>query len=217
LTAGYRKRMYDLLDLYKRPLKDSEPVLCIDEKSLQLLDHTRKPLPMSAGKPARLDYEYARRGTTNLFVAVEPRAGKRVGSVTQRRTKADFVAFVEDLVGRTYAAATRVHLVLDNLNIHFRKCFVEILGKQKAADLLRRVKFHYTPIHGGWLNMAQIEIGILNRQCLDRRIPDRDTLRHEVDAWQQERNDQKRTIEWTFTRQDADLKLSHHYVPLLTG
>jgi hypothetical protein len=217
LTEDYRKRMYNLLALYARPLKASEPVICIDEKSLQLLDHSRKPLSMSAGKPGRFDYEYTRRGTANLFVAVEPKAGKRVVSVTERRTKVDFVAFVEDLVSRTYATATRIHLVLDNLNTHFRSCFVEVLGKQKATSLLRRVKFHYTPTHGSWLNMAEIEIGILSRQCLNRRIPDRNTLRHEVDAWQLGRNDQKRTIEWTFTRQDADLKLSRHYVPLLTG
>jgi DDE superfamily endonuclease len=217
MTEEYRRRMYDLLRLYARPLKPEEPVICIDEKSFQLLGHTRNPLPMSQGKPIRVDYEYTRRGTANLFVAVEPKAGNRIVSVTERRTKVDFVAFIEDLVSRTYKTATRIHLVLDNLNTHFRKCFIDILGRTKAARLLRRVKFHYTPIHGSWLNMAEIEIGILARQCLGERIPDQDTLRNQINAWQLDRNEQKKTIEWTFTRQEADLKLSRHYVPKLTG
>jgi len=216
LTEEYRTRMYDLLELYARPMSCAEPVICIDEKSLQLIGHSRAPLPMDSHSPEKVDYEYVRNGTTNLFVAVEPKAGQRTVSVTERRGKVDFVAFVCDLLTHTYAKARRVHLVLDNLNIHFRKCFDDVLGKRAATKLLRRVQFHYTPKHASWLNMAEIEIGILSRQCLDRRIASRDLLQSEVDAWQEARNAEKRTIEWEFTRQDADQKLGRHYVSTLS-
>ena len=215
LTEEYRQRMYDLLALYAEPLCASEPVICIDEKSLQLLAHSRKPLPIAPHTAPKIDYEYVRNGTTNLFVAVEPKAGKRVVSVTEHRGKVDFVAFIDELLTCTYAKARRVHLVLDNLNIHFRKSFEDVLGKRAAAKLLRRVQFHYTPKHASWLNMAEIEIGILNRQCLDRRIPNPQALQREVDAWQLARNTLQRAIEWKFTRQDADRKLSRHYVSKL--
>ena len=172
---------------------------------------------MTESAPAKHDYEYRRNGTTNLFVAVEPKAGQRIISVTESRGKIDFVAFVGELLTGVYAKARRVHLVLDNLNTHFRKCFDDVLGVRAATKLLRRVEFHYTPKHASWLNMAEIEIGILSRQCLDRRIDSREFLRSEVDAWQQARNALKRTIVWTFTRQDADQKMERHYVPKLPG
>lgn len=213
LSAEYRRRMYSLLRLYARPLSASEPVICIDEKSMQLLGHSRAPLPMAPYSPARHDYEYKRNGTTNLFVAVEPKAGQRIVAITERRGKVDFVAFIQGLLTGVYAKAHRVHLVLDNLNTHFRKSFDDVLGERAAAELLRRVRFHYTPKHASWLNMAEIEIGILSRQCLDRRIANRELLQSEVDAWQQARNALRRTIEWKFTRQDADEKLRRHYVP----
>lgn len=216
LTQEYRHRMYDLLALYAKPLRCDEPVICIDEKSLQLLAHSREPLPMMPGSPAKQDYEYVRKGTTNVFVAVEPKGGQRVVSVTAHRGKEDFVAFVQTLLTDKYAAARRIHLVLDNLNIHFRKCFVDVLGERAANALLRRVRFHYTPKHASWLNMAEIEIGILSRQCLDRRLATPQLLQREVDAWQNDRNALGRTIEWKFTRQDADHKLGRHYVPELT-
>lgn len=215
LTEEYRCRMYALLELYARPLSKAAPVICIDEKSLQLLGHSRAPLPMTTYSATKHDYEYTRNGTTNLFVAVEPKAGQRIVSVTDHRGKADFVAFIQELLVGTYAKARRVHLVLDNLNTHFKKCFDDVLGERAAAKLLRRVEFHYTPKHASWLNMAEIEIGILSRQCLDRRVANQQVLRREVDAWQQARNAQQRTIEWKFTRQDADQKLSRHYVPKL--
>lgn len=216
LTLEYRRRMYELLKLYARPFDAREPVVCIDEKSLQLLGHSRAPLPMVPGAPAKIDYEYVRGGTTNLFVAVEPKAGHREVSVTPHRSKTDFVAFVTSLLAGTYAAARRVHIVVDNLNIHFRKSFEDVLGRRAANSLLRRVQFHHTPKHASWLNMAEIEIGILNRQCLDRRVPDQQTLRREVSRWQRARNTAGTTIEWTFTRQDADRKLGRHYVPIFT-
>ena len=217
ITQEYRQRMYELLALYAKPFDAREPVVCIDEKSLQLLGHSRAPLPMSPGVIAKDDYEYVRRGTSNLFVAVEPKAGQRVVSVTERRGKVDFVEFIASLLGGVYATARRVHLVLDNLNTHFRKCFEDVLGCRAADKLLRRVQLHYTPKHASWLNMAEIEIGILSRQCLDRRLGDRKTLQHEVDRWQLARNAARQTIEWRFTRQDADRKLGRHYVPLFTG
>jgi len=212
LNEEYRRRMYDLLALYVKPLSHKEPVICIDEKSLQLIGHSRQSLPMAPNAPTKEDYEYTRHGTTNLFVAVQPKAGQRIVSVTERRTKADFVAFIGELLTGAYAKARRIHLVLDNLNTHFRKCFEDVLGRRPATKLLRRVEFHYTPKHASWLNMAEIEIGILSRQCLDRRIQNRELLEREVDAWQQHRNECKRTIEWRFTRQDADRKLESHYV-----
>ncbi len=212
LTEEYRHRMYGLLNLYARPVSKAEPVICIDEKSLQLIAHSREPLPMTENSAAKDDHEYVRNGTTNLFVAVEPRAGQRIVEVTAHRGKVDFVAFVQDLVDNAYAKARCVHLVLDNLNTHFKKSFDDVLGKRAAAKLLRRVRFHYTPKHASWLNMAEIEIGILSRQCLDRRIESRERLHSEVNAWQAARNAQRRTIEWKFTRQDADRKLGRHYV-----
>lgn len=215
LTQEYRCRMYALLELYAKPASRAEPVICIDEKSLQLIGHSRQPLPMASHSPAKQDYEYVRNGTTNLFVAVEPKAGRRIVSVTAQRGKVDFVAFVGELLTGAYAKARRIHLVLDNLNTHFRRCFDDVLGERAATKLLRRVQFHYTPKHASWLNMAEIEIGVLSRQCLDRRIGSRQQLQSEVDAWQQARNAEQRTIEWNFTRQDADRKLGHHFVSKL--
>jgi transposase len=212
LTEEYRQRMVDLLDLYARPFRSREPVVCLDEKSKQLLKNSRQPLPIKPGTPVRLDYEYVRGGTCNLFVAVEPKGGRRTVQITDHRAKTDFVAFVQHLLEQVYATARRIHLVLDNLNTHFRKCFEDVLGVTVAHKLLRRVVFHYTPKHASWLNMAEIEIGILDRQCLNRRLPDRDTLASEVDAWQGRRNAEQRRIEWTFSRQEADLKMTRHYV-----
>ena len=212
ITEEYRKRMYGLLHLYSLPYRRQEPVVCIDEKSKQLLQDTRSPVPPKPGAPAKLDYEYKRAGTCNLFVAVEPKGQRRVVEVTARRAKPDFVSFVKTLLEQTYVSALKVHLVLDNLNTYFRSCFDEVLGRKATARLLRRVEFHYTPKHASWLNMAEIEIGILDRQCLDRRLPDRATMTSEVAAWQQRRNAERRGIEWTFTRQDADRKLARHYV-----
>ena len=204
--------MYELLALYARPHHGSEPVVCLDEKSTQLLADSRTALPMQPGRPLRQDYEYRRRGTCILFVAVEPQAGRRTVLVTKRRAKPDFVHFARHLIEHVYHSARRVHLVMDNLNTHFRCCFDEVLGIPAARRLLRRVEFHYTPKHASWLNMAEIEIGVLTRQCLDRRMPDLLTLSREVSSWQKRRNAARRTIEWTFTRQDADRKMRRHYV-----
>jgi hypothetical protein len=212
LTNEYRRRMYELLALYARPFRRTEPVVCLDEKSTQLLAHSRVPLAMRKGIPLRQDYEYVRGGTCNLFVAVEPQAGRRTVEVTPRREKIEFFAFVSRLVKQVYRSAHRIHLVVDNLNTHFRKCFDDVLGKRAASQLLRRVQFHYTPKHASWLNMAEIEIGILTRQCLNQRVPNISTLAVEVDHSQRRRNSEICTIQWSFTRQDADKKMRKHYV-----
>jgi hypothetical protein len=212
LTAQYRQRMYDLLALYARPFRSQEPVVCVDEKSKQLLRDTRASLPVQPGAPAKHDYEYARAGTCNLFVAVEPKGGRRTVEVTDHRAKIDFVAFIKRLLEQVYPKARRIHLVLDNLSTHFRVCFEDVLGINAARQLLRRVIFHYTPKHASWLNMAEIEIGILDRQCLHRRLPTQPLLAAEVAAWEQRRNAEGRRIAWTFTRQEADRKMSQHYV-----
>ena len=212
ITAEYRQRMYDLLELYARPYQAKEPVVCVDEKSKQLLEQTRRPLPAKAGVVAKEDDEYQRAGTRNLFVAVEPQGRHREVEVTARRTKPDFVKFIGRLVETVCVKAQKIHLVLDNLNTHFRRSFIEVLGPAKAELFLERVEFHYTPKHASWLNMAEIEIGILERQCIGRRMPNDGVLTAEVAAWQSRRNEAKAGMEWKFTRQDADKKLSKHYV-----
>jgi len=212
LTKEYRQRMYDLLDLYARPYQENEPVICVDEKSKQLLEQPRTPIAASPGKPMKEDCEYKRAGTRNIFMAIEPKGGHRQVEVTARRTKSDFVKFISHLVKKVYAGAQKIHLVLDNLNTHFRSSFDEVLGVEQATQLLERVEFHYTPKHASWLNMAEIEIGIMDRQCTGCRLPNEQTLRSEVVAWKNRRNQAHSTIDWKFTRQDADQKLSTHYV-----
>jgi len=212
LTAEYRRRMYDLLDLYARPYDAREPVICLDEKSKQLLREARHPLSAKPGTPIRMDYEYERAGTCNIFVAVEPRGQRRIAQVTARRTKVDFVGFVCQMLRKGYSRARKVHLVMDNLNTHLRQSFEEVLGMKTAAMLLRKVQFHYTPHHASWLNMAEIEIGVLQRQCLARCAAEQRTLAMEVAAWQRRRNAARCGIEWTFTRREANRKLRRHYV-----
>jgi hypothetical protein len=204
--------MYDLLDLYARPYDAREPVICLDEKSKQLLRETRQPLTAKPGTPTRMDYENERAGTCNIFVAVEPRGQRRIAQVTARRTKVDFVGFVCRMLRNGYSRARKVHLVMDNLNTHLRQSFEEVLGLKTAATLLRRVQFHYTPHHASWLNMAEIEIGVLQRQCLARCSAEQRILTIEVAAWQRRRNAARCGIEWTFTRREADRKLRRHYV-----
>ncbi len=188
ITQEYRERMYELLALYRRPLNPEEPVVCLDEKSKQLLADSRDPLPMQPGRPCRADYEYRRAGTCNIFLAVEPRGGRREVQVTPRRGKVDFVAFVTKLITGVYARAKTVHLVLDNLNTHFRACFEDILGERLTARLLRRVEFHYTPKHASWLNLAELEIGIMERQCSGGRVADSLFLEAQITAWLRRRN-----------------------------
>lgn len=212
LTPTYRARMYDVIDLYHRPYNPEEPVVCVDEKSKQLLSDTRVPITCKPGAVSKQDYEYERHGTRNLFVAVEPLAGWRQVVVTEHRKKTDFVRFIRQLLQGRYRQAKKVHIVLDNLNTHFAKSFIEVLGQKRADKLLSRIEFHYTPAHGSWLNMAEIEIGILDKQCLDRRIPTAEKMIAEVRAWKTKRNRQRKTIDWSFTKEKADAKLRKYYV-----
>jgi DDE superfamily endonuclease len=203
--------MEDVLDLYARPFDPREPVVCFDESPKQLVAETRAPLPMEPGKPERFDYEYERRGTANLFLTVEPLAGRRYIDVTDQRTKHDFAQQMRTLAERRYPDARRIHVVLDNLNTHTPAALYEAFPPAEARRILRKLEFHYTPVHGSWLNMAEIEFSLLTRQCLTRRIPDRHMLAAEVAAWQTVRNEQRSTISWSFTVDDARVKLHRLY------
>lgn len=212
ITEEYRARMYRLLDLYKQTYNPSQPLVCMDEKSKQLLEDSRQPIKAKPGKLEKYDYEYKRKGTCNIFVAVAPQAGVRIVKVTDTRTKEDFAYFVEDLVEKHFRKATYIQLVLDNLNTHFEGSLIETFGKRKATRLMKKIKFIYTPKHGSWLNMAEIEINIMDRQCTGGRIESKKLLESNVMIWSKERNRKQCEIEWKFTRQDADKKLSKHYV-----
>ena len=212
ITEQYRTRMYRLLDLYKKDYNPTLPVVCMDEKSKQLLEGTRRPIAAKPGSCEKYDYEYTRRGTCNIFMAVEPKAGKRFVKVTDTRTKVDFAYFIAELVEVHFANAGCVQLVLDNLNTHFESSLIETFGKCKANRLMKKIKFIYTPKHASWLNMAEIEINIMDRQCTGGRMESKEKLVSDVKRWTKDRNKKKRKIEWKFTRQEADKKLSKHYV-----
>lgn len=212
ITQEYRTRMYCLLNLYKQAYDPSQPMICMDEKSKQLLEDNRKPIKARPGKVEKFDYEYKRKGTCNIFVAVVPKAGIRIVKVTDKRTKEDFAYFIQELVEKHFRKATYIQLVLDNLNTHFEGSLIETFGKRKANRLLKKIRFIYTPKHGSWLNMAEIEINIMDRQCTGGRIESKEILESNVAIWSKERNKERCNIEWKFTRQDADKKLSKHYV-----
>jgi hypothetical protein len=209
--ADFVWRMEDLLDLYAEPYDPARPRACFDETSKQLIAETRRSLPMVPGTPERVDYEYERRGTANLFLVTEPHTGWRHVDVTDRRTKHDFAQQMRDLVDRHFPHATTVRVVLDNLNTHTPAALYEAFAPAEARRLLRELEFHYTPLHGSWLNMAELEFSMLSRQCLNRRIGDRDTLVTEVAAWEAARNEQRATIHWQFTVDDARRKLHRLY------
>jgi DDE superfamily endonuclease len=212
ITPEYRKRMYKLLTLYSRSYSKQYPVVCVDEKSKQLIEDVRKSIPLKPGSPTKYDGEYRRRGTRNIFVAVEPLGGRRKIKVTLQRKKIDFACFIKELIDHDYRQAKKVRLVLDNLNIHFAASFYETLSKNQADRILRKIDFYYTPKHGSWLNMAEIEINMMDRECLARRIGDATELEREIACWAQQRNKAKKKIQWSFTRKDADKKLSKYYV-----
>lgn len=214
MTPEYVGRMHKVVDTYGLPHDPAKPVVCVDEKSKQIISDSpnREPIPMKPGSPEKVDYEYVRKGTCNLFVAVEPKGGKRVIEVTERRTKKDFVKFIRHLANVVYKKATKISIVLDNLNTHFEKSFIDILGTKTAKKLLKRVEFIYTPKHASWLNIAEIEIGIMDKQCLNRRFNDLDIIKSEVKAWSKKRNKDKKKFNWTFTKEKADLKLGKYYV-----
>lgn len=203
--------MEDVLDLYTEAYDPKCPVVCFDEKPLQLLEETRLSRPVAPGQPALVDYEYRRNGTANVFMAVEPLAGWRGVTVTERRTKVDFAAEMKRLADIDYPEADRIRVVLDNLNTHKPASLYDAFPAHEARRLLRRLEFHYTPKHGSWLNMAEAELSVLSGQCLDRRIADLDILAREATAWAVERNHERVRIKWRFTVHDARRKLSHLY------
>ena len=204
-----------VLDVYKRPFDPRYPVVCMDESPKQLIAETRIPIPASPGQPARHDYEYRRRGVCNIFLACEPLAGKRMVKITERRTKQDWAVFLEDVADQ-YEGAERITLVMDNLNTHIPGSFYETLPPDKAKALMNRFDLVYTPRHGSWLNMVEIELNVLTGQCLDRRIDDIEDVRKEVLAWQKFRNNKNAKVNWQFTCEDARIELSRLY-PTLEG
>jgi hypothetical protein len=203
--------MEDVLGVYTRPYDPRFPQVCLDETSRQLLRDTREPLPMEPGQPERVDYEYERGGVLNLFMISEPLAGKRWVTVTERRTKRDFAQQIKELVDVRYPDAERIVLVMDNLNTHSPGSLYEAFAPAEAKRLADKLEIHHTPKHGSWLNMAEIELSVLARQCLDRRVPDADTLTAEVVAWQERRNASDAAIDWRFTTADARTKLKRLY------
>jgi len=207
--------MEDVLDVYARPHDPKRPQVCFDEHVVQLISEKRTPLAATSEHPERYDYEYQRNGTRNLFLFFQPLAGWRHVSVTEHRTKIDFAHCMQHLVDELFPDADQIILVLDNLNTHGPVALYETFEPAEAKRILDRLEFHYTPKHGSWLNMVEIEIGVLCQQCLDDRIPDEDTLRHEIAAWEAERNAQKATVNWQFTTIDARNKLKRLY-PLIS-
>lgn len=203
--------MEDVLDLHEEDYDPRYPVVNFDEKLVTLHADVRTPLPAKPGQPERIDYEYERLGTANLFFMVEPLAGWRHVEVTERRTKLDYAEQIRWLVDRVYPDAEYVRIVQDNLNTHTPAAIYEAFPPAEARRILRRVEFHYTPKHGSWLNMAEIEIGIFQRGCLSRRTDCLGTLRRRINALEIERNRARRTISWQFTCRDARVKLAHLY------
>lgn len=213
IDAEYRKRMYDVLDLYEEEYDPENPLVCFDEKPKQLLGDNRNPIPMKFGSPEKYDYEYVRNGTANVFMAVEFKVGKRMTQVTKRRTMVDFAQFVKMIVDEEYPDVKKIKLVMDNLNTHKEKSFYEAFSEEEAKRILDKIEFHYTPKHASWLNAAEIEINVMDIECTDRRIEDMEILEYEVAAWTQRRNDNEKKINWGFTSKKADEKLSKYYVP----
>jgi transposase len=209
--ADYVANMEDVLDAYAQPRDENKPLVCFDETFKQLVQETRPTIPAKPGSTKCVDYEYRRNGTANLFVFVAPFEGWRHVKVTEHKGNADFAECMRDLVDVHFPMADVIRVVLDNLSTHRPGALYTAFPAQEARRILRRLEFHYTPKHGSWLNMAEIEIGVLSRQCLDRRIPDQDALADEVAAWQTERNRARATIEWMFDLERARTKLTRAY------
>lgn len=203
--------MEDVLSVYQRPVSESEPLVCMDETSKQHVKETRLPLPCRAGDVEKYDYEYERNGVSNLFMVCAPLLGWRHVKVTDRHTCHDWALLMREIVDVHFPRAERVVVVMDNLNTHRPASLYKAFPAAEARRILDRLEFHYTPKHGSWLNMAEIEFGIVQRQCLNRRIPDQDTLREEVAAWQQCRNAEAVDVNWRFTTEDARIKLKRLY------
>ena len=211
MGADFVWRMEDVLDLYAEPYAADRPVVCFDELPFQLLAETRSPLPVARGRPARVDYEYCRQGTANLFLCFEPLAGWRHVEVTSRRTNQDFAEQMRALADVYYPEARVIAVVLDNLSTHSAAALYQTFPPAEARRLVKRLEFHYTPKHGSWLNMAELEFAVLTRQCLDRRLCDQTTLQREIAAWEDERNKARAKAQWRFTVAQARSKLHRLY------
>lgn len=203
--------MEEILELYERPAENAHPLVCFDEKSVEVHAEVRAPLPGQPKHPKRRDYEYARCGTRNVFLFLAPKAGQRHTLVTQHRTKEDWAKAMRYLVDELYPEADGIDVVLDNLNTHNAEVLIELFGKAEADRLLKRLTFHYTPLHASWLNMAEIELSVMARQCTRRRLGDAFTLATELIAWEKPRNDARITIRWKFTRPDARRVFAKYY------
>jgi len=202
--------MEDILDIYEEAYDPKRPVVCMDERPCQLIDDILTPIPMKSGKATKVDYEYERKGTCNVFIACEPLTGWRYVEVRNRRTKVDYSVFMEK-VSLMFPDADVIRVVQDNLNTHTYGSFYENFEAEKARSLKNRFEFHYTPKKSSWLNMAEIDLSALSRQCLDRRIGDWETLEREAKAWELERNKKRIMIQWRFTTNNAREKLKRHY------
>ena len=209
--AAFVCNMEDVLEVYQRPYDPKRPLVCIDEMPKQLLMDTREPLPMRPGEPERFDYEYKRGGVADLFMLFEPLAGKRHIEITDQRRRVEWAEVMRIVSDELYPDAEKIVVVLDNLNTHVGAAFYLAFEPQEARRLVERFELHYTPKHGSWLNMAEIELSALTRQCLDRRIPDKDTLIREVKAWEDQRNSEVIKVHWQFTTADARTKLRRLY------
>jgi hypothetical protein len=203
--------MEDILDVYTQPYDPKRPLVAMDEMPKQLLLDKREPMPTQPGQPQRFDYEYQRQGVADLFLCFEPLTGKRYIKVTDQRTRQDWAEVMRELADVRYPDAQTIVVVLANLNTHSPASFYQAFEPEEARRLAQRFEFHFTPVHGSWLNVAEIELSVLARQCLNRRIPDKATLIREVQAWQNERNAQVVKVDWRFTTADARIKLKHLY------
>jgi len=203
--------MEDVLEVYQRTYADDEVLVCLDETSKQHIKETRMPLPTRPGEPEKYDFEYERNGVSNLFMLSAPLEGWRHIKVTDHHTKVDFAQVIKELVDEHYPEKKKIVLVMDNLNTHKVSSLYAAFKPEEARRIAERLEIHYTPKHGSWLDMAEIEIGVMARQCLDRRIPDQDSLKHEIKAWQDKRNQEGVGVNWRFTTQDARVKLKSLY------
>ena len=203
--------MEDVLEIDHLPYDPDFPVVCMDESCKQMIGEVREPIPGAPGRSVRIDDEYVRNGVAEIFMEVEPLAGKRHVAVTERRTRKDWALQIKQMLDERYAGAMKVRLVMDNLNTHGIASLYETFEPGEARRLAERLDIHYTPKHGSWLNMAEIELSVLKGQCLDRRIPDITTMRSQVAAWERNRNNRPRKIDWQFTTPDARVKLKRLY------
>jgi len=210
-NAEFVANMEDVLEVYKRPYDATYPVVCMDEQPTQLIKETRRPIAAKPRRPARVDYEYERNGTANNFLFTEPLGAWRKVCVRERKTAVDWAQEIKALLEEDYPEATKVILVCDNLNTHKPASLYQAFAPREARRLLDRLEIHYTPKHGSWLNIAECELSVFAKQCLDRRIPDLDTLAEEARAWHRKRNAENKAVDWQFTTEDARVKLKKLY------